>query len=78
MRRKLRPGSLWIHRIRAAVHDVLMERVFHKRLTVWITVKARRIRFVFREQRRRFPFVSKLIFAKATVLRPDDSIALQR
>src|SRR5436309_572247 len=77
VRRELCPGLPLIHRIRPAVHDVLMERVFHKRLTSRITVKTRRIRFVLREERRPVTLVGNLIFAELTVVNMCETVTFQ-
>ena len=60
------------------MHDVLMERVFHKRLTIWIIVKTRRIRFVLGEERRRVTLVGNLIFAELIVVNMCETVTFQR
>jgi hypothetical protein len=63
--------------MRLAMNDVFMECVFHKRLSIRIAVKTRRIRFVLGEERRRVAFVRQLIVAELIVMDVREALIFQ-
>ncbi len=78
MRSKFGSRVLWIHRVRASVHDVFVKRIFHELLPIWIIVNTRRIRLVLGEKRFGLPLKGELITPKNIVPRPHEAVALQR
>ena len=77
MRGKLRSDVNRICRIGSAMDDTLVKRVLRERRPIHITKQARRIRLVFREQRRGLAFVGKLEFAKLLMLQMHKPIGFQ-
>ena len=75
MGRGFRSGLLRIHGVGGAIHDVVVDSVFHVGRAIGGAENPLRVRFVFGEQQRGVVFAVQIALAKTRIDRSDDARA---